>query len=201
MNSKVYFKEHKHYSRNVKLGLIFSELIVIATFYFFPDLNSSYSINEITDPIILFEDVPITIQTNIPNIAKPELPLIMISEEIEETEILEDVAFKTESEFINTNDLAENTNTASIGIISMMPRQVLEVLPEKSSALIDGKISLYLKIDESGKVVEHKVLLNSVECDDCLKKVLSAAYQSRWDPAIRKGKQIECWVEKSYSFN
>jgi len=201
MNSMVYFKGHNHYSRNVKLGLIFSELIVIATFYLFPDLNSSYSINDITDPIILFEDVPITIQSNIPIIAKPELPLIMISEEIEETEILEDVAFKTGSESINTDDLARNTKTASISIITMIPRQVLEVLPEKSSSELEGKINLYLKIDESGKVVEHKILLNSVECDDCLKKVLSAAYQSRWDPAIRNGRQIEYWVEKSYSFN
>ncbi len=142
MNSMVYFKGHNHYSRNVKLGIIFSEVIVIATFYLFPDLNSSYSINDITDPIILFEDVPITIQSNIPIIAKPELPLIMISEEIEETEILEDVAFKTGSESINTDDLARNTKTASISIISMIPRQVLEVLPEKSSSEPDGKIRL-----------------------------------------------------------
>jgi hypothetical protein len=201
MNSMVYFKEHKHYSRNVKLGLIFSELIVIATFYFFPDLNSSYSINDITEPIILIEDVPITIQTKIPITAKPELPLVLISEEIEEMDILEDVTFKTGSESININDLAENSKTASVSLISMLPRQVLEVLPEKSSSELDGQISLYLKINESGKVVEHKILLNSLECDDCLKKVLSAAYQSRWEPAISNGRQIEYWVEKSYSFN
>jgi len=197
----VYFKEHKHYSRNVKLGLIFSELILIAAFYFSPDFNSSYSIKDTNEPIILFDDIPVTIQTNNPITAKPEAPLIMISEEIEEAEILEDVAIKTGSDFINSNDLAENTRAASISLISMMPRQVLEVLPEKSTGELEGKINLYLKIDESGKVVEHKILLNSLECDDCLINVLSAAYQSRWEPAIRNGKQIEYWVEKSYSFN
>jgi len=201
MNSKVYFKEHIHYSRNVKLGIIFSEVIVIATFYLFPDLNSSYSINDITDPIILFEDIPATIQTNNPITAKSEPPLIMISEEIEETEILEDVAIKIGSNLLNRNDLAENTKVANIRLFSMMPRQILEVLPEKSTDELEGKINLYLKIDESGKVIEHKILLNSLECEECLKKVLSAAYQSRWEPAIRNGQQIEYWVEKSYSFN
>ena len=111
----IYFKEHKHYSRNVKLGLIFSELIVIAAFYFFPDFNSSYSIKDTSEPIILFEDIPVTTQTNIPITAKPEPPLIMISAEIEEAEILEDVAIKKGSDIINSNDLAENTKAASIG--------------------------------------------------------------------------------------
>jgi len=197
----VYFKEHEHYSRNVKIGVIFSEAILIATFYFFPDFNSSYSIKEITEPIILFEDIPATIQTNNPITAKSEPPLIMISEEIEETEILEDVAIKIGSNLLNRNDLAENTKVANIRLFSMMPRQILEVLPEKSTDELEGKINLYLKIDESGKVIEHKILLNSLECEECLKKVLSAAYQSRWEPAIRNGQQIEYWVEKSYSFN
>jgi hypothetical protein len=197
----VYFKKHEHYSRNVKIGLIVSELILIATFYFFPDFNSSYSIKDIKEPIILFDDVPVTIQTKYPITAKPESPLVKISDEIEETEILEDVAIKTENDLINRNDLAENTKSESIGLILMMPRQILEVLPEKSTDDLEGKINLYLKIDESGKVIEHKILLNSLECEDCLKKVLSAAYQSRWEPAIKNGKQIEYWVEKSYGFN
>ncbi|NNG27077.1 MAG: hypothetical protein HKM87_06095, partial [Ignavibacteriaceae bacterium] len=176
-----YFKEHKHYSRNVKLGLIFSELILIATFYYFPNFNSSYSINDINEPIILFEDIPITVQTNNPITSKPEPPSIIIPEEMEELEVLENVAIKTENDLMDKNDLAENTNASGIGLISMMPRQVLEVLPEKRPGELEGEINLYLKIDESGEVVEHKILLNSLECDDCLKKILSAAYQSKWE--------------------
>jgi len=141
------------------------------------------------------------VQTNNQIASKPEPPSIIIPEKMEELEILENVAIKTENDLLDENDLAENTNSSGIGLISMMPRQVLEVLPEKRPGELEGKINLYLKIDESGKVVEHKILLNSLKCDDCLKKILSAAYQSRWEPAIRNGRQIIYWIEKTYSFN
>lgn len=195
------FKEHKHYSRNFKLGLIVSELLVICAFLYSPDFKQS-QVNEIKEPLIIIDDIPITIQKNEYRAVSPAIPEITIAGDIDDPILLDDIVIlnNTSSEFETANqfDVVEN---ATQKMQRATPRQLLEVLPDKSKRNYDGSIQLRLKIDKSGKVADHVVLFNSLECEDCLKDIISSVYKSVWEPGISDGKETEFWVEKSYTFN
>jgi hypothetical protein len=82
-----------------------------------------------------------------------------------------------------------------------MPRLIFEMVPSDEENKINGKLELSLKINEDGKVIDHKILFNSLDCSDCLNLIIHAAYKSKWEPAIVDGKKADFWVEKSYTFN
>ncbi len=84
--------------------------------------------------------------------------------------------------------------------LPFMPRQTLEVLPQKVED-VKGMIVLALKIGLDGNVKDNKVILNTVNSADCLKYVLEAAYKSKWEKIKMEGQQIEYWIEKTYRFN
>ena len=84
--------------------------------------------------------------------------------------------------------------------LPFMPRQTLEVLPQKAEDA-KGMIVLALKIGLDGNVKDNKVILNTVNSADCLKYVLEAAYKSKWEKIKMEGQQIEYWIEKTYRFN
>jgi hypothetical protein len=83
--------------------------------------------------------------------------------------------------------------------LPFVPRQILEVLPEKSECG-KGVIVLALHVGKNGKVKEHKVMLNSSGTQICLEKVIEAAYKSRWQSVKMEGSVVEYWVEKTYTF-
>lgn len=85
--------------------------------------------------------------------------------------------------------------------VRSMPRLIFEVVPSDGENKFNGKLGLSLKINEDGKVVDHKILFNSLDCSDCLNSIIQAAYKSKWEPAIVDGKKSDFWVEKSYTFN
>jgi hypothetical protein len=90
---RTYFSSHKKYSKNLKLSIILTELLFICLFYFFPNLSSSTA--KITyDPIILIDEVPITVQRNEEILLKPGVPQISFDEKLEEPEILADVKMR-----------------------------------------------------------------------------------------------------------
>jgi hypothetical protein len=75
------------------------------------------------------------------------------------------------------------------------------VLPDEKGDEISGSLNLSLKIGKGGKVINHKVLFSSLECENCMDKILSALYRSKWQPAVTNGIEVDYWVEKSYVFN
>lgn len=196
------FKEHKHYSRNFKLGLIVSELLIICAFIFSPHLNES-QINEIGEPLILFDNIPITIQKDEYVTTKPETPKIIIYDDISEPVLLDDIIFKDVSAVKNEDGYENKETVINLTQIKKRktPRQLLEVLPDESKKQYTGSVQLRLKIDQSGKVADHIILSNSLECEDCLKDIISTVYKSVWEPGINNGIKTEFWVEKSYTFN
>ena len=194
------FKEHKYYSRNIKISLILSELIIICAFLFSPNVTDDEFL-ELNEPIFLIDDIPATIQRNSYVLARPKIPEIFIIGEISEPIILADV---TRIEDIETETITGITiagsNITNKVLREISPTQLLEVLPNKKNRNIRGSLSLRLKIDNSGKVAEHVILFNSLDCEDCLLEIISAVYRSVWQPAIKNGSETEFWVEKSYTF-
>lgn len=194
-------RNNKRYSVNFKISLIFSELIIITAFLIAPDVeyNNPPDTNE---PLILIDEIPITIQNSEYASKKPVTPVIVITEEISEPEILDDIAIP--NNFANVNQAVENHNIAineNVKLDRKPPRQILEVLPEKKNFNYVGTLLLKIKIDSRGKVTDHLILFNSLECKDCLSEIISAIYKSIWEPGVKEGIAMEYWVEKSYTFN
>jgi hypothetical protein len=80
------------------------------------------------------------------------------------------------------------------------PRQLFDVLPERSNQSISGSIILSLRIGIDGEVKEYKVIKNTTECDLCLANVIKAVQQSKWEPALVNNQKVEYWIDKTYQF-
>ena len=192
--------ERAHYKRNFLISLIISEAIIILTFEFFPVIQRERIETLINEQIIFSDIVPPTRQ-NVKKIISPKRPPIrQISEEIDAFDLLEDVkitvAALTETEPVESK--IENVHT---GLLDVVPRLSLEVLPDNKDGQLNGRLSLSIKISKMGNVIGHKILLNSLDCEGCIDKVISAVYKSKWEPAVRNGVEAEYWVQKSYIFN
>ncbi|MCW9095472.1 MAG: energy transducer TonB [Ignavibacteriaceae bacterium] len=129
-------------------------------------------------------------------------PEIFMDEEIDEPVILDNIIFANieEKEISGSNEVME-VNKLNWAGKPGPPRQLLEVLPDKRNRNYSGSLKLKLKIDRSGKVADYVILFNSIDCEDCLKEIISAVYKSLWEPGIKNGLETEFWVEKSYTFN
>jgi hypothetical protein len=193
------FKEHNHYSRNIKISVIFSELLIICAFLLSPNINHNKNL-KFSEPLIFIDDIPATIQPAA-NISKePKMPEIYFDEEIVEPVILDDIiTSKTDQQALSVSENVTDTIKLNIAVEPSPPRQLLEVLPDNMN--YSGSLKLKLKIDSSGKVADYVILFNSIDCEDCLKEIISAVYKSQWKPARKNGSETEFWVEKSYTFN
>ncbi len=94
-----------------------------------------------------------------------------------------------------------NGNVFNAEQLPFVPRQILEVIPVSEGESITGIISLTLKIGTDGRVITHKVLLNTTGSDKELQNVIKAAYKSKWEAIKIKDTKIEYWVNKTYRFN
>jgi hypothetical protein len=200
MEMKIPFIDNSRYSINLKIAFIISESICICLFLLFPAITKS-NFPVIEEPIILIDEIPVTVQRNSYPSIKPTEPSITFSEEINEPDILDNFV-SYESAGDSESDKSENSSIRSaLKLSSRAPKQLFEVLPQKQKEEFEGKVQLKLKIDEKGKVTAHTILYNSLECGDCLNEIITAAYNTKWEPGMKNGAPSEYWVEKSYSFN
>ncbi len=200
------FKTEKYnYNRNIKLSLIISLTLMIVLFEFFPKSNLNIkTIINIDEPIITYSDIPSTIQpSNSKTNTKPKPPLIKISDNIIEPKILDDIYVDLSSlNELNNIGVVKDKNTISgFTEINYKPRQIYEIVPKFADENIKGEVNLFLQIDSEGNVKNYKILSNTLDCPECLQKVLSAINKSKWKPAIINGRKTELWVEKKYTFN
>ncbi|MGD8306393.1 MAG: hypothetical protein PVF17_07045 [Ignavibacteria bacterium] len=192
--------EKLHYKRNLLISLILSETIILLTFVLFPDFKSDGIETIVGEQIIMSDIIPPTRQ-NSSNVLQPKKPpILQIRDEIEAFELLEDVEILAVA-LSENNSVETNTEDIQQVYINTVPRLSLEVLPDNKDGQLNGRLSLSIKISESGKVIAHEVLLNSLDCEGCIDKVINAVYSSLWEPAVRNGANVEYWVQKSYIFN
>ncbi|MGD8780283.1 MAG: hypothetical protein PVH88_15120 [Ignavibacteria bacterium] len=203
------YKEDKYcYSRNFKLSLIASLLICVIIILYWPKGKDTIE-NEIAyyEPMITVIDIPKTKQSGSPDLIPPppklelsnifdivedyELPDV----EIEETTITEKIGASKEQPA-----KLEEDKPYEFSALPFIPRQILEVVPEKVNNS-EGVIKLSILIGKNGKPQKHKVLKNTTNKMLCYDKVIEAVYKSKWQPILIEGDLIEYWIEKSYLFN
>jgi Gram-negative bacterial TonB protein C-terminal len=148
-------------------------------------------------------DFPPIYYPNFPK-QKPDVPPIEIVGKIIEPQILDDVPIKEiVSAAVDSKNkkLVEGNNDNSGNIQTLKPFQIYEVVPKKPDNNIRGVVSLRLRIDKYGRVTDYKILKNTIQSEDCLKSIITAAFESKWQPAIFNGEKIDYWVEKTYRFD
>ena len=186
------------YKKRLEISLILSLIVLIFLFYIFPIfISSTFILTDVLEPQIIVIDIPQTIQKYAKRPPQPTRPAILIPSE--DMAILDDVTL----EFEDIQDLiilGKVFNPDELEGLPYMPRQVLEVLPEKTENNPKGEILLSLHIDKNGKVKAHKVISNTTQSDICLQHVIKAAYSSRWQPVIIDSNIYEYWIYKSYQF-
>lgn len=203
------FKEDKYfYSRNFKVGLIASLALCIIIILYWPKGKEKIE-NRTTyfEPIITVIDIPKTKQSGSPEFIPPppKLELSNIFDIVEDYE-LPDVEIKetTLAENIGESKTqpakSKSDRPYEFSALPFIPRQVLEVVPEKVNNG-EGVIKLSILIGKNGMPQKHKVLKNTTNKMLCYDKVIDAVYKSKWQPIIIEGDLIEYWVEKSYLFN
>ena len=194
--------EHKiHYKRNILVSIILSEVLTISAFLLSPDSSLRDKKNIYDEPIVLINDVPQTIQSNTARGARPTIPQVFIPDKVDAFDLLEDVNLSAETYELNDRASTESAAHTNIRPVRSSPRQIFEVLPANEDNVFNGKLQLSLKINGNGRVVDHRILFNSLDCKDCLNDIIKAAYRSRWEPAMVNGKNSDYWVVKSYIFN
>lgn len=195
----------KHYSRDLKTAIIFSLSVVVLVFIFFPKLNDKKEKIYIHPEIFSVEDIPSTVQPQAlhnKNFQIPEIPEIKFPDISLRIEILHDVLVgsnnKAQNNTANTGPL--NNKQVSRDNLAFQPRQIKEVLPEKTGEKVTGDIILSLMIGKDGKVEKYILLANTTDNEECLRNVLNAVYKSRWQAAKINGRAEEYWVKKEYNF-
>jgi hypothetical protein len=197
------------YRINFCVGIILSLTITIAAFLISPqNVNQTKKNPYFAEPIITLIDIPNTRQYS-GSAAPPSAPIITsMLEPIEEPEMLPDV-FVKEAAQTNTGEIASIINTTKnidpqktyeASSFPFVPRQVLEVVPNKIDD-IKGFIKVRVLIDEDGKVKKHEIMNNTTNSIECLANVQKAIYKSRWQPIKIENQPVEYWIEKTYSFN
>lgn len=187
------------YKNRLEISIILSLLILIFLFYVFPVfLYSTFQLPDISKPKIIVINIPQTIQPEVKRPPRPTRPAMPVPSE--NMEILEDLTIEIE----DIDDLIAPDrvfNPDELEGLPYLPRQVLEVLPEKSADHPKGEVMLSLHIDRNGKVKAHKVIKNTTRSQACLKSVIHAAYSSHWQPVIIDENIYEYWIYKSYKFD
>ena len=195
------FNHRLHIKRDLLIAIVISELLCIAAFLLSPSSGRSAVIINHTEPIILIDNIQPTTQLPIVEKTKPTVPVIFIADLIDEPELLDDVEIAAATSKEEDSDTSEDVVVLETGSYSSAPRITFEVLPDEKGDDISGSLNLSLQIGKAGNVISHKVLFNTLECENCMDKIISAVYRSKWQPAITNGIEVDYWVEKSYVFN
>jgi hypothetical protein len=198
----------------IKSGIILLIFLRISIFYLNTKVTEtdSYNIDKHTRRIMapqkLTDSLSLQIQLSDENLYEiNEFPQT-ININADELEIPDDNLTSTEDanneENKNKSEVVKNDpniTRSNFADLTTMPRQIYEVLPTRKTNEIGGSVKLKLRIDTNGKVVEHIILSNSLECENCLDELIAVAYLSKWEPGILNGIIADFWVEKSYTFN
>jgi hypothetical protein len=186
-------------------------MMTIALFYFSPDIKSGYKIIRQNEFAIALSDIPSTRQEISGSSAPtaPALPNIFLPEDGLET-VLQDISIPSGESSAGNGSSTGTSGGSSMGSSgegdsqsfsgTYIPRQILEVFPEKTKSKHTGEVLLSLRIGADGKVISHRIVQNTTGSEECLANSIKAAYKSKWNPVANGNALEEYWVEKKYEF-
>ena len=189
------YKENYHW--NLQVSFIATLSMIILIFYLYPRFNQSSSqVAHYAVSTIEVLHIPSTTQ-NIIKRPKPVKPFIPVASE--DIDFLDNVEIE---ELLQGDSTAYNINSAPVSSkeLPYTPRQLLDIIPEKTGEPVSGLIILSLRIGIEGEVKDYKVVKNTTDSNSCLHNVIKAALQSKWESAVLKNQKVEYWIDKTYRF-
>jgi hypothetical protein len=190
-------RDKENYRRNLEVSFIATLSVIILIFYLYPRFTqSSRQVAHYVVPTIEVLHIPSTTQ-NIIKRPKPVKPFIPV--ESEEIDFLDNVQIK---ELLQGDSAAYNINSAPVSSkeLPYTPRQLLDIIPEKTEEPVSGLIILSLRVGIDGEVKDYKVVKNTTDSNSCLQNVIKAALESKWESAVLRNQKVEYWIDKTYRF-
>jgi hypothetical protein len=190
-------RNRESYTRTIELSFIVSLIILILIFYLYPRFKQSSDQNlQYTAPSIEVLNIPSTTQ-ELNKIPKPVKPFIPV--ESDDIEILDNIEIE---ELVEGDSAATNILSGPVNYTELpyTPRQLFDIIPEKTEEPVSGIIVLSLRIGVDGSVKDYKVVQNTTNNSTCLGYVVKAVMQSRWESAVLREQKVEYWIDKTYRF-
>ncbi len=195
----------RHYSRDLKAAITCSLSVTLFIFLFFPVIKHNHEKIIVTHELFSLQDIPVTrqpMQRQKIRINFPKIPDIKIADINEPPEKLHDVPIVTNQPKAvgSENKHYREVGNELVDQYTFTPRQIKEVLPQKTVDEVQGFVKISLLIGLDGKVVKYKIISNTTGNSQCLESVLVAVYNSRWQVAFINGQKVQYWVDKIYNF-
>jgi hypothetical protein len=189
------FKEY--YNRNLEISFVVALSVLSLLFYIFPRFYESTKPNtEFVAPTIEVLYIPSTTQDleKKPKPVKPFIPVVA-----EEIDFLENVEIE---EIVPGDSGTINLLSGPVNYTELpfTPRQLYDVMPEKTEEAVLGLIVISLWVGIDGEVKDYKIKQNTTNNPSCLTNVISAALQSKWESAVLNDQKVEYWIDKTYRF-
>ncbi|HOJ08278.1 MAG: energy transducer TonB [Ignavibacteriota bacterium] len=202
------------YKRIFEIGLIFSLVLLIAAFKFFPDIKTKELEEKKPPTIINIEDILPTQQNRKPPPPpKPPIPIEAPSSEVlEDIEIGDTQIDVTEKilapppppvedrkivEEENIYFIAAEEMPEPIGGIAEIQKKI--VYPEIAKrAGVEGKVYVLAFVNEQGKVTDAKIMKGiGAGCDEA---ALDAVKKTKFKPGKQRGKpvKVQVWVHVNF---
>jgi hypothetical protein len=190
-------RDKESYYRNLEWSFVATLIFLILILYIYPRFEQTTGQNiQYSVPSLEVLYIPKTVQKydKRPKPVKPFIPV-----EAEEIEILDNVEI---DEILEGDPSANNLISGPVNYTDLpyTPRQLFETMPEKMGEPVSGIIILSLRIGVDGGVKEYKLLKNTTNSLTCLRNVVKAAIQSKWESAVLRGRKVEYWIDKTYRF-
>ncbi|MBN2411829.1 energy transducer TonB [candidate division KSB1 bacterium] len=206
---KIRFKTD--YKKNTDRALIFTLVIVIFIFQGWKSYDTPVNKTPPVKVIIETHDLqPIIQQKDLPRPSRPAIPVESEDPDFPPNETIDDTRIDLGNipqppEFKETVE----TKTEYIFIAYEQPpvpvggylaiQKVLKYPKTARKAQVEGTVRLWVCIDESGQVVEVKVLksLGNTGCDEA---AVAAVKSVKWQPALQRDKPVKVWISIPVKF-
>jgi len=183
------------YTKRLQASLAGTLFLFVVLFLAFPRFyNHRAAIPTYRADNIEIVSIPRTQQKQTPRLPRPVRPVIPVA--AEELDVLEEVPIIIQQD----STVAPIMSGAPLDAedLPYLPRQTLEVMPASCGKDINGKIEVLVLIDKKGRVKDHRVLYNTTNSRQCLKKIIAALKKSRWEVVTLPTGKVEYWIRKTY---
>ncbi len=193
------------YNKNTERALILSLVFVIIIFQGWKSYDRSVKIVPPVKVIIdMVEIQPNIQQKELPKPSRPAIPVESEDPDFPPNETIDDTKIDlehippppefeepVETEFKYKFIVYEQPPTPVGGYTAI--QKVLKYPKTARKAQVEGTVRLWVCIDETGRVVEVKVLksLGNTGCDEA---AVAAVKSVKWQPALQRDKPVKVWI-------
>lgn len=202
MRQPDFARHHGHTRRDFEYGLVAALVLLLLLLHLAPlSTDKDERLVLPSEPLVnvlTIEHIPPTRQYSQPVPPRPDIHI-----DSPEPDALADAIIVGTREPASGEGGGDSGGTRERGDArrAFVPRQILEVLPEKEGIEERGEIRLLLTIGVDGRVKRHTVLSNSTDGERGLERVLRAVYACRWEPLPEGSAMSEYTIRKRYTFD